>query len=98
MAIPFYGLALGYEDLNDHDTLRTDWAIQTAVESDKALASSPTLCRMENRADQETARDLSVLIVEKFIASFKEAPKRLVLAPKELKTMVEDEIKRTYMI
>ena len=26
-----YGLCLGYEDLNDHKTLRTDPAIQTAV-------------------------------------------------------------------
>ena len=27
-----YGIALGYEDLNDHKTLRKDKAIQTAVE------------------------------------------------------------------
>ena len=74
-----YGLALGYEDLNDHDALRTDLAIQTAVESDKALASSPTLCRMENRANRQTATETSAVIVEKFIASFKEAPTRLVL-------------------
>jgi hypothetical protein len=67
-----YGLALGYEDLNDHDTLRGDLAMQTAVESDKALASAPTLCRLENRSDHETARQVSILIVEKFIASFKE--------------------------
>jgi hypothetical protein len=74
-----YGLVLGYEDLNDHDTLRGDLALQTAVDSDKALASSPTLCRLENRADRETAKQISMLIVEKFIASFKEAPRRLVL-------------------
>ncbi len=74
-----YGLILGYEDLNDHDTLRDDLALQTAVESDKVLASSPTLCRLENRADRETARQVANLIVEKFIQSFKTAPKRLVL-------------------
>ena len=74
-----YGLVLGYEDLNDHDTLRDDLALQTAVECDKALASSPTLCRLENRAERETAKEVSNLIVEKFIASFKEAPTRLVL-------------------
>ena len=74
-----YGLALGYEDLNDHDTLRTDLALQTAVESDKALASSPTLCRLENRADRETAVEITLLMIEQFIASFKEAPERLVL-------------------
>jgi len=74
-----YGLALGYEDLNDHDTLRTDLALPTAVDSDKALASSPTLCRLENRADRETAKEIAILIIEQFIASFKAAPTRLVL-------------------
>ena len=74
-----YGLALGYEDLNDHATLRHDLALQSAVERDNALASAPTLCRMENSADRQTAWAISNLLVEKFISSFKEAPKRLVL-------------------
>ena len=50
-----YGLALGYEDLKDHDTLRKDLAWQSAVERGEELASSPTLCRLENRADRRTA-------------------------------------------
>ena len=50
-----YGLCHGYEDLNDHDTLRLDPAWQTAVEQIKPLASSPTLCRLENRADRAAA-------------------------------------------
>jgi hypothetical protein len=36
-----YALALGYEDLNDHTTLRADPGLQTAVEQDAPLASSP---------------------------------------------------------
>jgi hypothetical protein len=44
-----YGLALGYEDLNDHDALRHDLLWQTAAERDEALGSSSTLCRWENR-------------------------------------------------
>src|SRR5947209_6668173 len=36
-----YGLALGYEDLNDHNTLRRDLALQTALGRDTELASSP---------------------------------------------------------
>jgi hypothetical protein len=35
--------------------LRDDLALQTAVGSDRAAASSPTLCRFENRADRQTA-------------------------------------------
>src|SRR5688572_4985192 len=38
-----FGLACGYEDLNDHDTLRKDLAWQSAVERGEELASSPTL-------------------------------------------------------
>ena len=38
-----YGLCLGYEDLNDHQELRRDPAIQTAVERSEVLASQATL-------------------------------------------------------
>jgi hypothetical protein len=74
-----YGLALGYEDLNDHDTLRHDLAWQTAVEREEPLASSPTLCRLEGQADRATAVAIHGVLVEQFIASFKKAPKELVL-------------------
>ena len=74
-----YGLALGYEDLNDHDALRSDPAIQTSVDKDTALASAPTLCRWENRAGRSAAVAFHALLLEQFIASFKRPPKRLVL-------------------
>ena len=74
-----YGLALGYEDLNDHDTLRKDLVWQSAVERDQELASSPTLCRLENRADCKSAWAISRVLVELFIKSFKRAPSELVL-------------------
>jgi hypothetical protein len=74
-----YGLAQGYEDLNDHDTLRHDLAWQTAVERDQPLASSPTLCRLENRANRPAAWAVHAVIVEQFIASFARPPAELVL-------------------
>ena len=74
-----YGLALGYEDLNDHNSLREDLAMQTAVGRDTELASASTLCRWENRADRETAWRLHKVLVEQFIASYQRAPKRLIL-------------------
>ena len=74
-----YGLAAGYEDLNDHDTLRWDPAWQTAVERDKPAASSPTLCRLENRAERQSAIAMHQVLVEQFIASFAEAPTELIL-------------------
>ena len=74
-----YGLAAGYEDLNDHDTLRHDLAWHTAVERDRPLASSPTLCRLENRSDRAVAWAVHQVIIEKFIASFAAPPRELIL-------------------
>ena len=74
-----YAIALGYADLNDHQSLRHDVALQTAVERDAALASSPTLCRFENRADRHTAIRLHEVLVNQFIGSFKRSPKKLIL-------------------
>ena len=74
-----YGLALGWEDLNDHKSLRQDVAMQTAVGVDREVASAPTLCRLEKWADRATAVRLSELLVEQFIASFDRAPEELVL-------------------
>lgn len=65
-----YGLALGYEDLNDHDHLRRDVALQTAVDRDEALASSSTLCCFEQRTDRAAAWRVHAVLIKQFIASF----------------------------
>jgi hypothetical protein len=74
-----YGLAQGYEDLNDHDTLRADLAWQTALERDDALASDSTLCRLEQRVDRKAAVAMHAVLVDQFIASFAQAPTELIL-------------------
>jgi len=74
-----YGIAAGYEDLNDHDTLRHDLLWQSAVERGTALGSSPTLCRLEARASRRSAVAMHAVLLEKFIASFAAAPAELVL-------------------
>lgn len=74
-----FGLALGYEDLNDHDSLRKDLAWQTALERDRELASSPTLCRLEARAGRRSAWAMHRVLIKQFIASFATAPKELIL-------------------
>lgn len=74
-----YALALGYEDLNDHTSLRLDGAVQTAVDSDKRLASASTLCRLENRVGPDAAAALHEVLIEQFIASFQTPPRKLVL-------------------
>ena len=74
-----YGLCQGYEDLNDHDRLRSDVALQTAVEQDRDLASASTLCRWETGVDRQAAWIVHELLLEQFIASHREPPSELVL-------------------
>ncbi len=57
-----FGVLAGYEDCNDHDTLRDDPVFKLIAErlpGDAALASQPTLSRFENLA---TPRVLQKLI------------------------------------
>jgi len=79
-----FAIAGGYEDLNDHDALRHDAALQTAVgrEADSAhgaLGSAPTLCRLENRVDRESMAKMAGVFVETFIASHDQPPQEILL-------------------
>jgi hypothetical protein len=77
-----YGILAGYEDQNDHDTLRTDpvFKLLAGRSPDAApLASQPTLSRFENAITIASLKSLRELFVEQFIASFDKPPKRLTL-------------------
>jgi DDE family transposase len=85
-----YGLALGYEDLNDHEQLRHDpllavLAGKTDVES--ALAGKSTLNRLELSTTKEDrykkilckTEAIDQLLVDVFIESYREAPEEIVV-------------------
>jgi hypothetical protein len=74
-----FALALGYEDLNDHDNLRNDLLMQTALEKNKNAGSSATLCRFENRADRQIAVKAHETMFQVFVESFTKAPEELIL-------------------
>ncbi len=74
-----YGLALGYEDLNDHDALRLDLGFQTSLNREHELASSSILCRLENRSVRTTSRSIHEVLFNKFVESYKRAPRKLIL-------------------
>lgn len=74
-----YGLSLGYEDLNDHKTLRNDPALQTAVDREQELGSQSTLCRLEGRTGRKAAVDIHKVLIDQFIASFDVPPDELML-------------------
>ena len=66
LAQRIYAIAMGYEDLNDHQSLRNDPVMQTITEQnreqEKPLASAPTLCRLENRIDRKSLTTLPQIV------------------------------------
>jgi len=79
-----FGIACGYEDLNDHQHLRDDPLWQAATDHPgpddcPTLASPPTLCRLENRITHATLVRLAGVLVETFIASYATPPDHLTL-------------------
>ena len=78
-----YGIIAGYEDQNDHDTLRYDPVFQLACDRVPAdgeeTASQPTLSRFENSVDAKALFRLQDLMVEQFLDAFDDPPTRLTL-------------------
>jgi len=74
-----YAMSCGYEDLNDHGQIRKDILMQTALERDEDLASSPTLSRLETRVSRSDIIELSRVLIDLFIAKHVKSPKELIL-------------------
>jgi hypothetical protein len=83
LAQRIFGIALGYEDLNDHQSLRDDPLFQIlserGIKDNAPLASPPTLCRLENRIDRKALARIAEVFVKVFIASFNRPPEELIL-------------------
>ena len=73
------GIALGYEDLCDHDALRHDPVMQLLGGVEGSMASKATLCRLENRVDRVSMWRMAETLVDLFIGSFRSPPEELVL-------------------
>ena len=73
-----YGLCCGWEDVCDHNTLRHDLAYQTALGRDDALASAPTLSRLEGTARPARTAALHGVLLDQFIARHTRPPRELV--------------------
>ena len=89
LAQRIFGLALGYEDLNDHERLRTDAVFGVlAGKLDEPLAGKSTLNRLElfprrGRSRYHRIRPdgeaIERLLVELFLDSYRAAPAEIVL-------------------
>jgi hypothetical protein len=89
-----YGLALGYEDLNDHEELRHDPLLAVLVEKanpgNEALAGKSTLNRLELTKETASRKErykkivldhgaVDRLLVDVFLQAHQEAPKEIIL-------------------
>src|SRR6202049_3456940 len=90
LAQRIYGLALGYEDINDHEQLRTDpvfGILAGREELDEPLAGKSTLNRMELGAGAKDRykkitfwkEAVDELLVKVFIESYDKAPAQIIL-------------------
>jgi hypothetical protein len=77
------GIAMGYEDGNDHVTLRHDPLFHVLADKtpdpDDPLASPSTISRLENHVTHASLVGVAEVLVEQFIAAHKRPPKQLVL-------------------
>ncbi len=89
-----YGLALGYEDLNDHEELRNDPLLAVLVEKadprQEALAGKSTLNRLELTRETASRKErykkivldhgaVDRLLVQVFLEAHREAPQEIIL-------------------
>lgn len=86
-----YGLALGYEDLNDHEQLRQDPVMRVLAGKqdveDSPLAGKSTLNRVELSTDKPNRykkvgfvkEGIDELLVQVFVESYETAPKAITL-------------------
>ena len=85
-----YSLAMGYEDLNDHDRLRHDpllGAVSGKADKQKLLAGKSTLNRLELSTEQATrykkifcdTQAIDRLLVDVFLEAHPVAPAQIIL-------------------
>ncbi len=76
-------IAQGYEDLNDHQTLRDDPLFQVAtdrgIDPELPLASTSTLWRLEDRVNHDSMVKIIDAFIKEFIRSHPTAPPQIVL-------------------
>jgi hypothetical protein len=77
-----YGILSDYEDQDDHDALRSDPVFKMIADrlpDGPDLASQPTLSRFENAVSIPDLWRLRDVLVDLFIQSFDEPPRRVTL-------------------
>jgi hypothetical protein len=82
LAARVFAIGAGYEDANDLDRLRVDPALKMACErrpSEDALASQPTISRLENAVRPRHLLTMGIALAERVIAQLPAGTRRVVL-------------------
>jgi hypothetical protein len=72
-------IAAGYEDANDCNSLRNDGILKMCAGQEQALATQPTMCRLENLPGKKELYNMARVFVDNFIASYDKAPGMIIL-------------------
>lgn len=75
-------IALGYEDANDCNFMRKDWAVKMATDKlapDDGLGSQPTMSRFENSVTRRDLFRLFYALIDNWLDSYSSPPEQLVL-------------------
>ncbi len=78
-----FAICCGHEDCNDMDSLRNDPAMKMAndklPQTGQALASQPTLSRLENKPSMRELYRMAVGMIDHYCMSYKKIPDRIML-------------------
>lgn len=78
-----FQIAAGYEDCNDSNHMRGDMILKTCVgrlpQSGEALASQPTMSRLENAIGKKELYIIGKQLVDSFVSSYAQVPKVIIL-------------------
>ena len=77
-----FGIIAGYEDQNDHDSLRSDPVFKLIAErnpDERDLASQPTISRLENSVTAGDLLRLENWFIDRFVESFEKEPSQITL-------------------
>jgi len=74
-------IAAGYEDANDCNELKDDEILKLCANQSKALATQPTISRLENKVNTKELYKMAKVFVDQFIASYASEPEIIILDP-----------------
>jgi len=77
-----FGIIAGYEDQNDHDSLRSDPVFKLITEQSPDgddLASQPTISRLENSVTAGDLLKMEDWFIDRFVESFSQEPAEITL-------------------